>query len=244
MPSVQPFHALVYPLAPEDKLVLSKTYAHFAKKLVSMYLPFPRQLCEGKIRIGYVSSDFGDHPLSHLMQSVFGLHDRTDFIIYGFALSSSDNTEYRAKIQQGCDFFYDISAISDAYKLAELIYSHKIDILVNLNGYTRGSRNELFALHPGRIQFTYMGFPGTMGADYIEYLISDKITTPSIYTNYYSEKIIWMPHSYFVNDYLQSHRYVFDIGARPLRTGLLPEDKFIFANFNQLYKIDPDTFHI
>ena len=89
-----------------------------------------------------------------------------------------------------------------------------------------------------------MGFPGSLGADYIEYLISDKVTTPSVYTNYYSEFIIWMPHSYFVNDYLQSSRFVLDMSLRPKRVNFLPDDKFVFANFNQLYKIDPDTFRI
>jgi protein O-GlcNAc transferase len=244
LPSVQPFHALVYPLAPEDKLIISKTYAQFAKLLVNKYPTFPKHISEGKIKIGYVSSDFGDHPLSHLMQSIFEMHDRTQFQVFGFALSPNDLSCYRDKITRGCDFFIDLSCVSDPYKLAETIYSYKIDILINCNGYTRGSRNEIFALHPGRIQLTYMGFPGSLGADYIEYIVSDKIATLPLHTKYYTENIIWMPHSYFVNDYLQSSTHVFDIPSRSTRNNFLPENKFIFANFNQLYKIDPDTFHI
>ena len=113
LPSVQPFHALVYPLAPEDKLVLSKTYAQHISASISRYAYFPKQLFEGKVKIGYVSSDFGDHPLTHLMQGVFGLHDRSIFRVYGFALSKNDGSEYRIKVQQDCDSFFDMSSVFD-----------------------------------------------------------------------------------------------------------------------------------
>lgn len=244
LPSVQPFHALVYPLAPEDKLIISKTYARFTAMQVQKYSPFPKQVSNEKIRVGYVSSDFCDHPLSHLMQSVFGMHDRNFFQVFCFALTTDDGSEYRRKIREGSDFFIDLSNINDSHALAETIYNYNIDVLVNLNGYTRGSKNEIFALRPGRIQISFMGFPGTMGADYIDYLISDKTTTPINYIKYYSENIIWMPHTYFVNDYMQSNLEILDPRLRPHRSGLLPENKFVFANFNQLYKIDPETFHI
>ena len=124
------------------------------------------------------------------MQSIYSMHDRSKFQIFGFALSPNDGSEYRAKIESTCDVFLDLSSLTDGYKIAEIIFSQKIDLLINCNGYTRGSKNEVFALHPGRIQLSYMGFPGSLGADYIEYLISDKVTTPSVYTNYYSEFII------------------------------------------------------
>jgi protein O-GlcNAc transferase len=243
LPSVQPFHTFAYPLAPEDKLVISKTYAKFTEKLVKAFCPFPKSLKNNRIRVGYVSSDFVDHPLCHLMQSVFSMHDRTNFEVYIFAISPDDGSEYRANVKKGSDFFFDFSTIQHPMDLASEIYKNRIDVLFNLNGFTRGSRNEIFALRPGKVQISYMGFAGSLGADYIEYLVSDKFTSPPSLSYLYSEKLIWMPHSYFVNDHLQSSRYVLS-NERPTREGLLPQDKFVFANFNQLYKIDPDTFDI
>lgn len=243
LPSVQPFHTFVYPLAPEDKLVIAKAYAKFSAGLVKNYLPFCKTVRNEKIRVGYVSSDFTDHPLCHLMQNVFGFHDRKCFEVYLFAISPDDGSEYRAKVVAGSDFFFDLSGVQDSYVLANEVYKCRIDVLFNLNGYTRGSRNEIFALRPGRIQISYMGFAGSLGADYIDYLITDKHTSPPSLSYLYTEKLIWMPHSYFVNDYQQSAQYVLST-SRPSRSNLLPEDKFVFANFNQLYKIDPDTFEI
>lgn len=246
LPAVQPFHAIIYPLAPEDKLTLSRKYAEHAQSLVMGYPIFQKHTKnDSKIRIGYVSSDFGDHPLSHLLQSIFKFHDRENFEIFGFALSPNDKSEYRYTVEAGCDFFTDLSSIENSYKAAQVIYNYNIDILVNLNGYTKGSRNEIFALKPGRVQVSFMGFPSTLGADYIPYMISDKTVCPPSYLHFYSEKMIWMPHSYFANDHAQSNREVLDSSNRPTRREVgLPEDKFIFANFNQLYKIDPDTFQI
>lgn len=243
VPAVQPFHTFVYPLAPEDKLIISKKYAEYTGSLVSQFKLYPTAPLNSKIRVGYVSSDFVDHPLCHLMQNVFAMHDRSCFEVYTFALTPDDQSEYRARVRAGSDFFIDLSSIKDSKDLSSEVYKHRIDVLFNLNGYTRGSRNEIFALRPGRVQISYMGFAGTMGADYLEYLVTDQKTSPPSLVQLYSEKLIWMPHSYFVNDHLQSAKYV--LGSdRPCRKGLLPEDKFVFANFNQLYKIDPDTFEI
>lgn len=245
VPSVQPFHAMVYPLAPEDKLVISQKYAEHTKTLVANYPCFQtyKYTPKNKIRIGYVSSDFGDHPTAHLMQSVFGMHDKSRFVVYCFSLSPNDCSSYRLKIQNECDYFYDLSGESDSYRAASLIHSCAIDILVNLNGYTKGSRNEIFALRPAKVQVSLCGFPNTMGADYIDYLVTDKTASPPEYKKYYSEKLLYMPNSYFVNDHAQSTLGL--LKQRPTREEIgLPRDKFVFANFNQLYKIDPDTFKI
>ena len=108
-----------------------------------------------------------------------------------------------------------------------------------------GERTDVFVLRPAPIQVSFMGFCSSMGADYIDYIVTDKISSPpETLETLYTEKAIYMPHSYFVNDYKQSCQYVFDkVEDRPTRKSYgLPEDKFIFANFNQLYKIDPSTF--
>eukprot|EP00743_Colponemidia_sp_Colp-15_P004671 GILK01005033.1.p1 GENE.GILK01005033.1~~GILK01005033.1.p1 ORF type:complete len:1026 (-),score=121.59 GILK01005033.1:209-3286(-) len=256
-PSVQPFHALVYPLAPSDKLLIARKYAERAVQVARSTtnlqfvhgLPSPLSLSptsRERVKIGYVSSDFGNHPLSHLMQNVFGFHNRNKFEVFCYSLSPNDGSPFRQKIGSEVEHFVDLSAEPLAADAARRINSDGISILINLNGYTKGSRNEIFALRPAPIQLSYMGFPGSMGADYIDYLVSDRIVTPDQYTQFYSESILWMPHSYFVNDYKQSARYALeDFSKRPKRSDYgLPEDKFIFGNFNQLYKIDPVTFDV
>ena len=260
-PSCQPFHALIYPLDSMDKLLLAQKYSerdlknalqggkykkygdysiHRLKSILNAAAS-PKN----RIRVGYVSYDFRNHPLAHLMQSVFGMHDKSRFEIFCFALSESDNSPYRTRIEADSEHFIDISKISSHAEAAQLIYNLGIDVLVNLSGYTKGGRNEIFALEPAPVQISYMGFCSTMGAKYIHYFVGDKTVIPECYTGIYEEKIIWMPHSYFVNDYSQSMAFVLDESKRPKRSDYgLPEDLFIFANFNQIYKIDPDTFDV
>lgn len=236
LPSVQPFHAFVYPLAPEDKLLLAQMYAGQARP---QYHAQPRS---GKIRIGYISYDFANHPLCYLMRSVFRMHDRDKFIVFCFALSADDGSIFRQEISREADFLIELSGVQDDCTAAQLVYSYNIDVLFNLSGYTKGARNGIFALEPGKVQVNLLGYPGTMGAAYIPYIVGDKTVIPAECVKYYSEKVIYMPHTYFVNDYLQSAQFIFT-QEKPTRQSLgLPADKFIFANFNQLYKLDVETF--
>jgi protein O-GlcNAc transferase len=128
---------------------------------------------------------------------------------------------------------------------AQLINNDGVHILINLNGYTKGSRNEIFALQPSPIQVAYLGYCGSMGADYIQYMLSDNVVTPKEFRSYYQEKVIAMPHSYFVADHKQSARSTANGVDMPTRAHYgVPEDKFVFCNFNQLYKIDPPIFDV
>jgi protein O-GlcNAc transferase len=165
--------------------------------------------------------------------------------VVAFSLRPNDGSQYRRKIEEGCDEFYQIPEGINAAELAKFINKANIHILFNLNGWTQGARNDVFCLRPAPLQVSFMGFCSSMGADYIDYIITDKIASPpEVIDRLYTEKGIFMPHSYFANDYKQSCRYVFD-SDRPTRKQYgLPEDKFIFANFNQMYKIDPKTFSI
>ncbi|KAG2726338.1 hypothetical protein I3843_01G103100 [Carya illinoinensis] len=240
IPSVQPFHAIAYPIDPILALEISRKYAAHCSIIASRYslppfnhpapVPIKKEGRIGRLRVGYVSSDFGNHPLSHLMGSVFGMHDRENVEVFCYALSPNDGTEWRQRIQSEAEHFIDVSSMSSDM-IARLINEDKIQILVNLNGYTKGARNEIFAMQPAPIQISYMGFPGTTGASYIHYLVTDEFVSPSCFSHIYSEKLVHLPHCYFVNDYKQRSDYG------------LPEDKFIFACFNQLYKMDPDIFN-
>ncbi|KAK4766679.1 hypothetical protein SAY87_008321 [Trapa incisa] len=253
LPSVQPFHAIAYPIDPILALDISRKYAAHSALVASRYsvptfnfpLPYPikGENGSGRLRIGYVSSDFGNHPLSHLMGSVFGMHDRDNVEVFCFALSPSDGSEWRLRTQNEAEHFIDVSSMTSDV-IAQLINEHNIQILINLNGYTKGARNEIFAMKPCPIQISYMGFPGTTGASYIDYLVTDEFVSPFRFSHIYSEKLVHLPHCYFVNDYKQKNREVLDSSCQLKRSDYgLPEDKFIFACFNQLYKMDPDIFN-
>lgn len=253
LPSVQPFHAIAYPLDPILALEISRKYAAHCSLIASRFSlpPFShpppilirRNGGTERLKVGYVSSDFGNHPLSHLMGSVFGMHNRTNVEVFCYALSANDGTEWRQRIQTEAEHFIDVSGMSsDA--VAKLINEDGIQILINLNGYTKGARNEIFAMQPAPIQVSYMGFPGTTGATYIDYLVTDEFVSPLCYAHVYSEKLVHLPHCYFVNDYKQKNRDVLDPNCRHKRSDYgLPEEKFIFACFNQLYKMDPEIFN-
>uniref|UniRef100_A0A6U4E2X8 protein O-GlcNAc transferase n=1 Tax=Phaeomonas parva TaxID=124430 RepID=A0A6U4E2X8_9STRA len=269
LPSVQPFHTLVYPLTCAEMLEIAKRHAARAAQAVQLLemRPFrrrpPKKGVE-RIKIGYVSSDFGNHPLSHLMHNVFAMHDPSRFEVHLYALSNHDGSAWRTDIEQTPEHFHNLTLL-DTGAAANLIHQHGIHILVNLNGYTKGARNEIFALHPASLQVSYLGFCGTLGADYIEYMIADERVVPPEERQHYSEKLIYMPHSYFVNDHKQSARYVLppspedeemaeaQQGSGESRVAALAtlstrgqygvrDDAFVFGNFNQLYKLDPETF--
>ncbi|KAG1330860.1 putative UDP-N-acetylglucosamine--peptide N-acetylglucosaminyltransferase SEC [Cocos nucifera] len=253
LPSVQPFHAIAYPIDPILALEISRKYATHCSLIASRYglpafrhpLPIPVKAEGGRrrLRVGYVSSDFGNHPLSHLMGSVFGMHSRENVEVFCYALSQNDGSKWRQRIQSEAEHFVDVSSMSSDV-VARMINEDKIQILINLNGYTKGARNEIFAMQPAPIQVSYMGFPGTTGATYIDYLVTDEFVSPTRFSHIYSEKLVHLPHCYFVNDYKQQNRDVLGPVCQHKRADYgLPEDKFIFACFNQLYKMDPDIFN-
>ncbi|KAJ0703041.1 putative protein O-GlcNAc transferase [Helianthus annuus] len=252
IPSVQPFHAIAYPLDPMLALEISRKYASHCSVIASRFSlpafnhPLPLRIKttggNSRLKIGYVSSDFGNHPLSHLMGSVFGMHNRENVEVFCYALSPNDGSEWRLRIQSEAEHFKDVSSMTSDM-IAKLINEDQIQILINLNGYTKGARNEIFALQPAPIQVSYMGFPGTTGASYIQYLVTDEFVSPTRFAHIYSEKLVHLPHCYFVNDYKQKNLDVLDPNCQPKRSAYgLPENKFIFGCFNQLYKMDPEIF--
>lgn len=246
LPSVQPFHSLVYPLDVREMQDLAVCYAArailTARAASVPAFHMPRLHPHERLRVGYVSSDFGNHPLSHLMQSVFGMHDKSRFEVFCFALSPNDGSTWRAKIEREVEHAEDLTPLSFA-DCAKVINSRGIHLLVNLNGYTKGARNEIFALRPAPVQVSYMGFCGTMGAKYMDYFVVDRTVVPPHLARHYTETLAYMPHSYFVNDHKQSSRFVLDPTTCPPRAKYgIPAGAVVFANFNQLYKIDPVTF--
>uniref|UniRef100_A0A6G1SIH5 protein O-GlcNAc transferase n=1 Tax=Aceria tosichella TaxID=561515 RepID=A0A6G1SIH5_9ACAR len=209
LPSVHPHHSMLYPLSHEHRKALANKHALFCLEKVSVLRKPPYDFSHlirekpKRLRIGYVSSDFGNHPTSHLMQSVPGMHNRNKVEIFCYALSPNDGTKFRAKIEREADRFIDLSVIPCNGKAADLIYNDKIHILVNMNGYTKGARNEIFALRPAPIQVMWLGYPGTSGAPYMDYIVTDKITSPLDLAYQYSEKLAYMPDTFFLGDHKQ-----------------------------------------
>jgi protein O-GlcNAc transferase len=157
--------------------------------MVSSFLPVDCDI-HLLIRAGLRKSLFPDYQRSVLLQ------------VFCYALSQSDGSEWRQRISAEAEHFVDVSTMSSD-SIAHLICDDQIQILVNLNGYTKGARNEIFAMQPVPIQVSYMGFPGTTGAEYIDYLVTDELVSPTQYSHIYSEKLVHLPHCYFVNDYKQ-----------------------------------------
>jgi len=248
VPCIQPFHSLSYPFSLAELLAIAQRYARRATMNVALcdtsfkYRAKPKSV---RLKVGYVSSDFGNHPLSHLMQSVFGLHNSNKFEIFCYSLSPADKSQYHLKIVREAEHFTQIGHMHSS-EAAELINADGIHILINLNGYTKGCKNEIFALKPAPIQASFMGFCGTLGADYIDYIIADNVVIPPQSRPYYSEKVIAMPHSYLVNDHRASSQGLIDIPNGQISRAQygISEDSFVFCSFNQLYKIDPAIFDV
>ena len=190
-----------------------------------------------KIRIGYLSSDFHDHATVHLMLGLLRSHNRNDFEIVAYSHGVHDDSIYRKNVMAAVDVFRDISGLNDK-EAAISIYKDVIDILVDLKGHTNGNRLGIMALKPAPIAVTWLGFPGTTGGNFIDYLIADKIVIPKKESKFFSEKIIYLPNSYQVND---NEQKIQDSRFRRKDFGL-PEKGVVFASFNQAYKITSETF--
>jgi predicted O-linked N-acetylglucosamine transferase (SPINDLY family) len=198
--------------------------------------PIPPRARSGKIRIGYFSADFRLHPVSLLLAELFELHDRSRFEIIAFAFGPPVDGAVQARLARGFDRFIDVRGKSDA-EVAALARTHNIDIAVDLTGFTEYSRTNIFALRAAPLQLGYIGYLGTMGAPYMDYLIADAAIIPPGERVHYSEKIIYLPV------YMANHAKR-QFAAHPAgRAELgLPPDGFVFACCNANYKLSPATF--
>ena len=190
-----------------------------------------------KIRVGYFSADFKNHPVAFLIAELFELHDRSQFEIYGFSFGPIVNDEMRQRLLKSFDQFVEVSKKSDV-EIAKLSRDLNIDIAVDLTGFTQYARTGIFSHRPAPIQVNYLGYPGTLGADYMDYIIADKTLIPLEFQSCYSEKLVYLPNSYQVND---SKRLISERQFTRQELGL-PESSFVFCCFNNNFKILPATF--
>ena len=237
--SVEPFFGLSWVDNPAEQLQRSINYVTEKFKRYPINLSVKPKMLPKRIKIAYVSGDFYNFPTMHLLAGVLEAHNRECFEIYAFSYVLRQNDEMRKRIKLGVDHFIDVNNLS-SIEIAKLIQNNNIDISIDLNGYTRKSRSEIFQYRMSPIQINYLGYPSTMGANFMDYIIADPVTIPDENRDFYSEKIIYMPHTYQAND---DKRKIAKTNSKRVDFNL-PEKGFVFCCFNQIYKISPKEFNI
>ena len=200
--------------------------------------PFGKPRAEGRIRVAYVSADFRTHAVAFLTTGIFEQHDRNKFELFAISLGHDDGGNLRARMKSAFEHFIDVTEKDDVEVVA-LLREKQIDIAVDLAGFTKESRLGIFSFHPAPIQVNYLGYPGTMGANYFDYIIADKIVIPEDEQSHYSEKVVYLPDTFQCND---SKRPLDQV---PSRSAVgLPAEGFVFCSFNNVAKILPPMFDV
>ena len=237
---VSPFILLSSHVTPADHLRAARLYARSLRFSPADRLPPAPQAPAGRpIRVGYLSSDFYHHATAFLAVELFERHDRSAFELYAYSHGPDDGSAMRRRVMAGFDHFVEVGHLS-ASAAAQRIRADGIDILVDLKGYTLGCRTEILALRPAPVQVSFLGYPGTMGADFMDYIIGDRVVTPLAQAGHYDEKIVQLPGAYQPND---SRRAIAETTPSRAACGL-PEKGFVFCCFNNTYKITPALFRL
>jgi predicted O-linked N-acetylglucosamine transferase (SPINDLY family)/SAM-dependent methyltransferase len=192
-----------------------------------------------RLRIGYLSADFCRHATANLIAELIERHDRSRVEVFGYSYGADDDSAMRRRLVAGFDCFADIGELPH-FEAARRIHADRIDILVDLKGYTTHARTEILAHRPAPIQVNYLGYPGTMGAPFIDYIIADAFILPPELQPFFDEKAIWLPQCYQPND---TRRAIAQKAPSRAECGL-PDSGFVFCSFNNNYKISPEMFGI
>lgn len=225
--------------SPEDLFQCVKIFAEH------LYQPKSKPLWQGeryqhdKIRVAYVSPDFRQHPVGHLMVGIIEHHDKSKFETIGISLGLDDKSSLRSRFEAAFSQFIDVR-MKKTWEIAELIQQMEVDILIDLAGFTADSRTEVFAYRPAPIQVNYLGYPGSLGVSFMDYILADRQIIPEDQQKYFSEKVFYLPNSYLPADAsLKVSEHT------PSRAEMgLPESGFIFCSFNHDYKINPAMFDV
>ena len=229
---------LPFPLADQRRAATIYSRSEFTTGIA--WSPQPQsQRTHGKIRIAYLSADYHNHATAYLIAELFELHDTSRFEVIGICYGRSPNDEMRQRISRSFDQFIVVADKTDA-EIAGIIRELEIDIAIDLKGYTQDSRLGILASRPAPIQMHFLGYPGTLGAPFIDYLVADPVLIPPEHQPGYTEKIVYLPDTYQVND---RHRDIATTNQTRRDQGL-PEDGFVFCCFNNNWKITPDLFDV
>jgi predicted O-linked N-acetylglucosamine transferase (SPINDLY family) len=236
-PAIAPFAFLAFSTDPAEQLACARTCVADKHPEISPPLYAGAQYEHKRIRLAYLSADFNEHALAHLMVRLFELHDRSRFEVWGVSLGAPAPGAMRDRLVRAFEHFIDMHEMSDE-QAAHRLRALEIDIAVDLNGFTEGGRLGILARRPAPLQPSYMGYPGSSGAPYIDYLIADRRVILEGEERLYSEKLVYMPECYFVN---QGRRPIGPPDRSRSDAGL-PEEAFVFCCFNNPYKLGPETF--
>lgn len=233
-----PFLNLIRQPDPQINYSTAKSFSDSITKSVGNFhrFTYKKKKQKKKIRIGYLSFDLNDHVISHQIFGLFRLHDRNTFEVYTYSYGLDDKSCFRKEIQQHSDVFTDLSNMGNI-EAAETIHKDNIDILIDLGGHTKGNRLQICALKPAPVQVAYLGFPGTSGADFFDYIITDKGITPPESAQYYSEKFAYLPYYQ-----ISSYPYLQPLLKRTKKDYGLPEKSFVYCSFNNSFKIQKEVF--
>ncbi len=238
-PEVTPFVFLIAARTAQAQLRCAETYVRDKR----LYAPDaswsgpPR--ADRRVRIAYVSADFHSHATAALMAGLFELHDRARFEVYGISFGPDDRSAMRARLERAFDVFIDVRDASDE-QIVQRIRALGIDIAIDLKGYTAHARPGIFARRAAPVQVNYLGFPGTLGAPHIDYIVADAWVVPATHVDCFREQVVTLPGSYQVND---ARRRIAETVPSRSQVGL-PDDAFVFCCFNNNYKITPAVFDI
>ncbi|VAW89595.1 TPR domain protein, putative component of TonB system [hydrothermal vent metagenome] len=235
---LMPFNLLSWCDDPEVQLACARNYIDDIIPLNTPRLDTVPELANGRVKIGYLSSDFRQHVVAQLIVELFELHDRDKFEVFAFSHGPEDGSELSARLVKAVDHFIAVGHLSDS-DVARLIQQQEIAILVDLNGHSKGARTRILALRPAPIQINYLGYIGTMGASFIDYVVVDKTAVPAEMQPFFSEKLLQLP-CYMVHD---SQRVIASETMTRAEAGL-PEAGFVYCCFNNSYKITPKVFDI
>ncbi|ALJ37779.1 tetratricopeptide repeat protein [Azospirillum brasilense] len=235
---VPPFGLLAVHTTPADQRAAAERWARQKARGVPA-VARPAVAGDGRLRIGYLSADFHEHATAYLMAELLERHDRMRFAVTAYSTGIDDGSPMRRRLTAAVERFVDLRDRSDR-DAAQAIAADGIDILVDLKGYTAFARTAILAARPAPVQVNWLGYPGTMGADFIDVILADAATIPPGEESFYSEAVVRLPHCYQPND---RHRAIAERTPSRADCGL-PEDGFVFCCFNSPYKLTPALFDV
>jgi predicted O-linked N-acetylglucosamine transferase (SPINDLY family) len=234
-----PFVVVALPVTLAEQQLCAELHVRNTLPRVSAPLWRGTRQRRGRLRLAYLSSDFHEHATAYLAVRLFELHDRAQFETLGVSYGAPEASPMRRRVERAFDAFVDVRTHSDR-EVAALLREREIDVAVDLKGHTTGARLGILAYRPAPVQVTYLGFPGTTGAPFIDYVVADRFVIPEEDRGAYTENVVYLPDCYQVND---STRTI--AAGQTDRAALgLPSSGFVFCCFNNSYKIRPDVFAV
>jgi len=238
-PVIDPFGNLIISASPADQLLSARIGVSAATPPGAPRLWQGERYSHDRIRIAYLSADFRPHPVAFLIAGVFEEHDKTRFETVGLSFGPDSGSDIRKRIEGAFDQFFDVRDMSD-FDVATRMRQMEIDIAVDLTGFCEHGRTEILGFRPAPVQVNYLGFPGTSGADFVDYIIADRTIIPPDHAQFFSEQVAYLPDTYQPND--RKRRIGSRIPTR--REAGLPEVGTVFCAFNNAYKITPPIFDL